>query len=89
MVEALGTDGRRKRSRVEAARGSPSVAMQEVMRKSTRRPPGATIESLARIDELARVGEMVKLTQADRLEWRDRDPCRWPAGIEKRSEGPR
>ena len=53
MVEALGTDGRRKRSRVEAARGSPSVAMQEVMRKSTRRPPWATIESLARIDELA------------------------------------
>ena len=74
---------------LEAARGSPSVAMQEVMRKSTRRPPGATIESLARIDELARVGEMVKVTQADRLEWRDRDPCRWPAGIEKRSEGPR
>jgi hypothetical protein len=50
-----------------------------VARKSIRRPPGATIESLARIDELARVWEMVKVTQADRLEWCERATCRWPA----------
>jgi len=73
---------------VGAGKSYSECGHARVTRKSIRRPPGATIESLARIDELARVWEMMKVTQADRLEWRERATCRWPVGI-ARSVSPR
>lgn len=57
---------------VGAGKSYSECGHARVTRKSSRRPPGTTLESLARIDELARDREMVNVTQADRSERRDR-----------------